>query len=115
MSQLRKYSRGEEEDVDTDEGDLGLGDHVVVGAGGTDDGGDELADQHAESTPDEEGTTTELLDGVEGDGGGADVDKGGDEGDQEGVRDRSEVLEEGGTLDVSGGSISQKLDLRSRR
>jgi len=85
------------EDVDTDEGDLGLGDHVVVGAGGTDDGGDELADQHAESTPDEEGTTTELLNGVEGDGGRADVDEGGDEGNQEGVRDRSEVLEEGGT------------------
>lgn len=100
----------EEEDEDGDEGDLGVDSGDVVGnwvAGGvevsvvesdgdTDDADEELADQHAESTPDEERTTTELLDGVEGDGGGADVDKGEDQGDQEGVADSTSRLQERG-------------------
>ena len=61
----------------------------------TDDGDKELADQHAERTPDEQWSTAELLDGVEGDGGGAHVDECEDEGDQEGVADGTSRLEEG--------------------
>lgn len=62
-----------------------------------DDGDDELADYHAEGTPQEQGPTTDLLDGPEGDWGGADVDDCGDHGQQEGVLDRAQLLEEGGT------------------
>lgn len=90
-------SGGEEEDVDADEGDHG-GDSVgVVAVGDTNDGDDELADDHAEGTPEEERTTTDLLNGPEGKGGGAHVDNGGDHGEQEGVLDCAELLEEGGT------------------
>ena len=74
---------GEEEDEDCDEGDLRVDGGDVVGAGlaggvevgvveadgDTDDGDEELADQHAEGTPDEKRTATEALDGVEGDRG----------------------------------------------
>lgn len=86
---------GEEEDVDADEGDHGGGGGGGAGDG-ADDGDDELADDHAEGTPDEQGATAEALDGPEGDGGGDDVDDGGDHGDEEGVLDGAEVLEEGG-------------------
>jgi hypothetical protein len=82
--------------------------------GGTEDGGEELADEHAQGTPDEQGTTTETFDGVERDGSGQDVDESGDEADEEGVGNRAlgllvvemirrrgegtyELLEEGGT------------------
>lgn len=81
-------SRGEEEDVDRDEGDLGVDGgnvvrdgvarsvhvSVVEADGVTDDGNKELADEHAEGTPDEQGATTEALDSPERDRGGADVD-----------------------------------------
>jgi hypothetical protein len=70
---------GEEEDEDGDEGDLGVdgrdvgcagltsgvGEGVVKANGDTDDGDEELADQHAEGTPDEERTATPLLNSVE--------------------------------------------------
>lgn len=91
---LRAPGAGEEEDVDADEGNHGL--DGSVGAGdSSDDGNDELADNHAKSTPDEQRSSSNLLHRPEGDGGGADVDEGGDEGDQEGVVDSSELLEEG--------------------
>ena len=74
---------GEPEDEDGDEGDLGVDGGDVVGQvgltrgvrgvrvrvveadGDTDDGDDELADQHAEGTDDEDGAATEALDGPE--------------------------------------------------
>jgi hypothetical protein len=48
-------------------------------------------------TVDEQRSSTESLNGPEGDRGGADVDKGGDQRDQERVGDCAECLEEGGT------------------
>ena len=106
---------GKEEDEDGDEGDLGVDGGVVHCAsiasgvdeglveadGDTDDGNEELTDQHAKGTPDEQRTTTPLLNGVEGDRGGADIDEGEDQRDQEGVADgasgrqeRSRVVED---------------------
>lgn len=102
---------GEEEDEDGDEGDLGVDGGDVVGDAGvgigrarvgvveadgdTDDGDKELADQHAQSTPDEQGATAEALDGPEGEGRAAHVDQGEDERDQERVLDRASRLQEG--------------------
>merc|ERR1712137_617170 len=100
---------GEEEDEDGDERNLGVDGRDVVGTGGavgegggvveslsdTDDGNQELADQHTESTEEEECTATELLHSVEGKRGGADVDEGEDERDQEGVGDGASRLQEG--------------------
>merc|ERR1711967_111254 len=82
-----------------DEGNLGVDSRNVVGNGltssvfvgvvegnsDTDDSNEELADQHAESTPDQERATTKPLDSPEGDRGGADVDQGEDQRDQEDV------------------------------
>lgn len=70
---------GEEEDEDGDEGNLGVDGRDVVGDrvtgsvevgvvesdGDTNDGNEELADQHAQGTPDEERTTSKPLNGVE--------------------------------------------------
>lgn len=100
---------GEEEDEDGDERNLGVDGGDVVGAGGavgegggvveslsdTNDGNQELADQHTESTEEEKCAATELLHSVEGKRGGADVDQGEDEGDQEGVADGASRLQEG--------------------
>lgn len=47
----------------------------------TDDTDDEFADQHAESTPDENCAATQTLDDVEGNGSGAHVDESGNERD----------------------------------
>lgn len=71
---------------------------MVETDGDTDDGDEELADQHAQGTPDEERTTTELLDGPEGEWGGADIDEGKDQGDQEGVADSASGLQEWGRV-----------------
>ena len=86
--------RGEEEDVDTDEGDERTGSGFVVGESGADCADDELADDHSEGAPDEDGAATKALNGVEGDGGAADVDEGEDQGDEEGVGDRAKGLQE---------------------
>jgi hypothetical protein len=100
---------GEEEDEDGDEGDLGVDGGDVVGARGavgegggvvetlshTDDSDQELADEHTERTDEEECAATELLHSVEGERGGADVDEGEDERDQEGVADGAGRLQEG--------------------
>merc|ERR1712072_1014897 len=84
---------------DSDDGNLGVDSRDVVGDGltgsvfvgvveansDTDNGNEELADQHAESPPDQGRATTEPLDSPEGDRGGADVDQGEDQRDQEDV------------------------------
>lgn len=93
----RSPGAGEEEDVDADERDHGADGVGVLLVDSTDDSDDELADNHAEGTPDEQGATTELLNGPEGDGGGADVDNGRDHTDQERVVDGVQIGEEGGS------------------
>ena len=99
---------GEEEDEDGNEGDLSVDGGDVVGNGvtgsievgvvetngNTDDGNEELADQHTKGTPDEKRTTTDLLHGDKGDWSRADVDEGEDEGDQESVLDGASRLQE---------------------
>lgn len=92
---LRAPGASEEEDVDADEGDHGL-DSAVGASDGTNDGDDELADDHAERTPDEQGAAADSLHTPERDRGRADVDEGRDERDQERVLDGAELLEEGG-------------------
>ena len=104
----RTPGRGEEEDKDTDKGDLGVDGARVDGGtirvllveadGDADDGDDELTEEHAKGPPDEQGPASEALDGVEGDRGRADVDEGEDERDQEGVFDAGRGLEEGGRI-----------------
>lgn len=64
----------------------------------TNDGDEELADQHAQGTPDKERSATDLLNGVEGDRGGANVDEGEDQGDQERVGDGAGRLQERGRV-----------------
>ena len=99
----RTPSRGEEEDKDGDEGDLRIDSGNVVSNrhiksikvcfveanSDTNDGAEELTDEHAKSTPDEKRSTTKLLNSVEGDWCWADVDESEDQGDQEGVGDGS--------------------------
>ena len=91
----------EEGDVEADEGDHGRDGSVVVvrgfARGDTDDPDDELHDDHSCASDDEDLATTEAFDRPEGDGGGADVDEGCDEGDQEGVVNRAEGFEEDGS------------------
>lgn len=105
---------GEEEDEDGDEGDLSIDSGNVVGNvlgsvggigvglvetnGNTNDGDQELADEHTKSTDDENGTTTESLDSPERQGSGADVDQREDQRDQEGVADGTGGLEERGRV-----------------
>lgn len=90
-----------ERDEDADERDLGLdGAGVAAGRvdvvrGDADDGNDELRDDHARGTHEQDATTAVLLDDVERDGRREHVDERGDERDQEGVADRAERLEEG--------------------
>ena len=99
---------GEEEDEDGNESDLGVDSGQVVGDCVlanemcmieadcvSDDGHQELANQHAQGTPDEQWATAELLDGVERYGSRADVHQREDEGDQESVRDGACALQEG--------------------
>lgn len=103
--------RSEEEDEDGDESNLGvdggnvLGDPIITLPDGvvetdcdTDDGNEELADQHAKSTPEKDGAATEPLNSPERDRGGEDVDDGKDHGNQEAVADGAGGLEEGGRV-----------------
>lgn len=108
----------EEEDVDADEGDLGVDScgvrcdfgaigkdcALVESSGDTNDGNNVLADEHASSTPDEDCAATKLLNDVEGDRSGADVDQSEDEGDEEDIRDV------GGLLEESGGVVEDEVD-----
>lgn len=66
----------------------------VPASGGTNGTNDELHDDHTSGTPDEDTSATDLLNHDEGIRSGQDVDEGGDEGDEEGVADGSELLEE---------------------
>ena len=59
------------------------------------DGDQELADQHGERTPDEQWTTTELLNGVEGDWGRAHIHESENERDQECIGDGASGGQEG--------------------
>lgn len=113
---------GEPEDEDSDESNLGVDGANVVGGGGiglvgsrggvslvetgsdTNDGDEELADQHTGTTSDEDGTATEALDSPEGQRSGADVDDGEDHGGQENVLDGTSRLEEGG------GEVENEVD-----
>lgn len=98
-------STGKEEDVDTDECNHGRKSLRVVAISHTKDGDDELADDHAQSTPQQQRTTTDLLDGVEGEGGGKDIDDGGDHAQQERVVDATMFL-----LEKVGEEASSKVE-----
>lgn len=95
--------RREEEDVDADECDGCLLGGVVVyddvtscvltGGCCAEDSNDELRDAHADGSPEENWSSTPLLDGVEAREGGGCVDAVGDQADDEGVGEAG-VLEE---------------------
>lgn len=101
--------RSKEEDEDGDEGNLGVDSGDVVGNGvagsakvsvvetnsDTNDGDQELADQHSKGAPDEKRPASKPLNGIERDRSRADVDEREDKGDQEGVADSTRRLEEG--------------------
>ena len=94
----RTPCRGEEEDVDADEGNHHIDGCTGGGArGGTDNGNDELAHDHACSATDEERPAAEALDRPERDGRGAHVDESGDKRNEERVLDGAKLLEKGGT------------------
>ena len=65
--------RGEEEDVDADEGDEAVSSYLRVGKDRADDGDCELADCHCDGAVDQERATTEALDGEDCDPGGHEV------------------------------------------
>lgn len=71
---------------------------VVEADGDTDNGDQELADQHAESTPEENRTTAESLDCPERQGRGANVDQGENERDKKSVVNGSSRLQERGGI-----------------
>ena len=91
---------GEKEDVDANEGNHGLdGSSVVVlgcASGHTNNADNELRNDHAHRTVDEDGSSTESFNHPEGQRGRAGVDEAGDEGNQEWIADRAERLEEDG-------------------
>lgn len=88
---------GKEEDVDANESDHCTDGLSVAAIGDTNNGDNELADNHTQGTPKEQRTTSVSLNSVEGDGGGEDIDNCGDHADQEGVINCAELLEESGT------------------
>ena len=89
---------GEEGDVEANKGNHGRDGRVVVFLGSTGcdayDRDDELHYNHPRASDDEDLAAAEAFDGPEGYGGRTDVDKGGDEGDEERVADRAEGFEE---------------------
>jgi hypothetical protein len=90
---------GEEEDVDADESNLGRNGTRVIcllsTLGDTNGTNNELCDDHANGTTNQQGTTAKSLNGPERDGGREHVDESSDQGDQEGVLDRAKLVEEG--------------------
>ena len=90
-----------EEDVEANECNLRGHSRVVMlvfsASSHTNYGNNELANQHSESTINEECATTKFLNGVERDGGATDVDERGDHVDQERVANGLQLLEEGGS------------------
>jgi len=97
----RTPGHGEGGDEQADEGNHGGDGCVVVvlqlTSSDTNDTDNELADDHEEGTDDQDSAASELLHDVEGNGGGADVDQGGDERDEERVGDGFERGEEDGS------------------
>jgi len=111
----RTPGRGEEEDEDGDEGNLGVDSRNVVRdrlksiIGGwvgnfmgvvetgsdTNDSDDELADEHTKGAIEENSSATKPLDCPEGKRSGADVNESENEGDEEDVLDGTGRLEEG--------------------
>ena len=93
--------RSEDGDVQADEGDHGLGgigvgrvvDSVLTG-GSTNGTDDKLHNDHTCSTKDQKPATSYLLNQEERGWSGEHVDEGGDESDEEGVFDRTELREE---------------------
>ena len=59
---------------------------------------DHLTNEHSEGTPDHDCSATKLLNDVERWRSGANVDEGGDQGDQKWVADRAELGEECGSV-----------------
>ncbi|KFY88418.1 hypothetical protein V500_06350, partial [Pseudogymnoascus sp. VKM F-4518 (FW-2643)] len=94
----RALGEGEEGDVDADEGDHSLDGGLVVlsqGAGSdANNADDKLCNDHAYSAKDKDAATAEALYNLEGRRGAKDVDKGGGEGDKEGVFNCAEGSEE---------------------
>jgi hypothetical protein len=81
-------SRGEEGDGQADESDLSLGRGLVIDrGGGTEDCSEELANQHSNATPDEKRAAAKALDSPERNWSRQNVDKGGDETNEERVGD----------------------------
>ena len=58
---------------------------MILSISDTNNGDDELADNHTSGTPDKQWATAEPFNSPEGERGGADVDKGRDQADQEWV------------------------------
>ena len=77
----RAPGRGERENVDADEGDEDFACRARAGGGGADYADDEFADEHQQCAVDEKGAAAEALDGVKGEGRGADIDDIGYDGD----------------------------------
>lgn len=61
--------------------------------GNTNDTDDVLGDDHSSTSDQEQVAATVALDHPEGEGGGADVDEGCDEGDEEGIGDCVETVQ----------------------
>lgn len=117
---------GKEEDVDTDKGDRGLlcgkvvdddvSSRILTGRGRAEHGNEELTDAHADGTPEEQGSATELLYSPETGQGGSHVDARRNHGDGEGVLD-TRVLKVLGSVvedEVDTGELLEGLDSHSR-
>lgn len=108
-------SRREEEDENGDKcnasflGRLVIDDDiahgVLTGGESAEEGYNELADTHADGTPEEKRATTKFVDGPETRKGGDDVDDGGDDLNREWVLDT-------GVLEVLGSVIEDEVDAR---
>jgi hypothetical protein len=88
---------GEEEDVEAGEDDEADGRRLAALVHGADDSDDELADEHAYCSVDKEHAATEPLDSPEGKWCRANIDSGGDHGNDESVLE-ADRLEESGTI-----------------
>jgi len=123
-------SGSKEEDVDCNECDLSVDGRNVIGTsatvgqrvrvvetdGVTDDANEELADQHAESAPQEKGSSSDPLHSIERNWGGAHVYEGEDERDEERVADGAGGLQERGGIvkdEVDAGPLLHHLKRRA--
>lgn len=71
---------------------------LVESDSNTDDGNDELANEHTKSTINEKRSSSNAFHGPEGEGSSADVDQVEDEGDEESVADSTGRLQEGSRI-----------------